>query len=283
MLIHSSDRFLIISGFQELNVLYEDGHIVVVDKPSSVLTVSGKNGANSLAQAVFAALDGECELADCDRMVVHRLGFDTSGLLVFAKTMDAVRGMNTIFRTRTIERKYEALVCGHVKRDRGIVDLPLMRCYEHPPYMRISTEEHQEALIGLDPDVVGKKVLEQPKESLTKYEVIAREELGGQPVTRLTLTSISGRTHQLNTHMAAFGHPIVGDTTYGLNGRAAPNGGLTDSELKYLAPNKSRATPEQQKGANAAASDGPKVHAKSLKFRHPVTKNDVVLQSEAPF
>jgi len=248
-----------------------------------VLTVSGKDGANSLAQTVFSACLEDCKLADCDRMVVHRLGFDTSGLLVFAKTLEAVRGMNTIFRSRKIERKYEALLCGHVKRDRGIIDLPLMRCYEHPPYMRISTEEHQEALISLDPEVLGKKLLEQPKQSLTKYEVIAREELGGEPVTRVTLTSISGRTHQLNTHLAAFGHPIVGDSTYGLNGIAAPNGGLTDSELKYLAPNQHRATPEQQEGANAAAGNFPKVHAKSLKFRHPVSKEDVILQSDVPF
>lgn len=227
-------------------------------------------------------------------MIVHRLGMDTSGLLILAKTLDAVRGMNTLFRTRTIERRYEAIVCGHLARDRGIVDLPLMRCYEHPPYVRISTDEHQEVLLGLDPNVVGKQILEPPKDSLTKYEVISREELGGQPVTRVTLASLSGRTHQLNVHLAALGHPIAGDTVYGCcdggdsvgsdGTSAAPNGGLTDDELRYfVANNNQRATMEQQRGAAREANGRPLVHAKSLKFRHPVLKQDIVLNSETPF
>lgn len=128
-----------------------------------------------------------------NKMVVHRLGMDTSGLVIFAKTLDTLRGMNSLFRTRKINRQYEALVCGHVEKDSGLINLPLMRDYEFPPYMRVSTDEHQKALIDLDPEVVGKQLLEKPKASLTKYEVIAREDIGGHPVTRVTLTSISGR------------------------------------------------------------------------------------------
>jgi tRNA pseudouridine32 synthase/23S rRNA pseudouridine746 synthase len=215
-------------------------------------------------------------------MVCHRLGMDTSGLMMFAKTMDAVRGLNTIFRTRKIERKYIALVCGHVKKDRGLIDLPLMRDYEFPPFVRVSTDDRQKLLVDLDHEVVGKKLLEAPKDSLTKYEVISREELDGLPVTRVALTSISGRTHQLNVHLAAFGHPIVGDTVYGINGSAAPNGGLTEKEAQWLAPNKNRADDDVQK-AIAAVAEKACVHAISLRFRHPVTKEDVFLESDAPF
>ena len=222
-----------------------------------------------------------------DMMVVHRLGMDTSGLVVFAKTMEAVRGMNTIFRTRQIERKYEALVCGHVERDEGLINLPLMRDYEFPPFMRISTNEHQRVLATLSPDEVGKKLLETPKESLTKYQVLAREEYGsnGLPVTRIALTSISGRTHQLNVHLAAIGHPIVGDGTYGINGDAAMNGGLTDAELETLVGSGTtqRADVTLQEQLADAAKDKPAcIHAKSLKFRHPVTKEDLFLSTEAP-
>lgn len=256
-----------------------------MDKPSGILTVSGIDKTNqSLAQAVYEAI--ETDLSDPDRMVLHRLGMDTSGLVVFAKTLPAVRGMNELFRIRAIERQYEAMVCGTMVRDRGLVDVPLMRCYQYPPYMRVSTEEHQEVLLGLDPDLVDKVVLEQPKESLTKYQVLSRNEtINGQPVTRVTLNSLSGRTHQLNVHMAALGHAIVGDTVYGVNGIAASNGGLTDAELRYMVPNKQRATVEQQRGANAAniTSNGPLVHAKLLRFRHPVTKQEITLTSEAPF
>jgi 23S rRNA-/tRNA-specific pseudouridylate synthase len=168
-----------------------------------------------------------------DKMVVHRLGMDTSGLVVFARTNNALRELNSLFRTRKVIRKYEALVCGHVSNDNGEITLPLMRDYEFPPYMRVSTDYHQRALIGLDFGEVGTKILESPKESVTKYQVLSREDINGHAVTRtrMSLTSVSGRTHQLNVHCAAIGHPIVGDTIYGLGGETAPNGGLVESDL----------------------------------------------------
>mmetsp|Transcript_11856 Transcript_11856/g.32892 ORF Transcript_11856/g.32892 Transcript_11856/m.32892 type:complete len:236 (+) Transcript_11856:135-842(+) len=140
---------------EDINVVFEDEHIIVVDKPAGVLCVSGKDGAASLAEAVCESFG--CEMGRPDMMVVHRLGMDTSGLVVFAKSMDAVRGMNAVFRTRKIERKYEALVCGSVEKDEGMINLPLMRDYEFPPFMRVSTDEHQRALADLDPSEVGKK------------------------------------------------------------------------------------------------------------------------------
>lgn len=266
---------------EDIKVVYEDEHILVVDKPAGVLSVPNKEGNSNLATAVYEAFG--CDMGRADKMVVHRLGMDTSGLVVFAKTMVALRGMNTIFRTRKIERKYEALVCGHMEKDEGIIDLPVMRDYEYPPFMRISTFDHQMALIDLEAEEVGKKILEQPKDSITKYEVVGKEEYEGQPVTRVTLTSVSGRTHQLNVHLAALGHPIVGDAFYGLDGDAAANGGLTDAELENLAPNPARASADVQKAISGAAQGKTCVHAKSLKFRHPVTKEDISLEAASPF
>jgi tRNA pseudouridine32 synthase/23S rRNA pseudouridine746 synthase len=243
--------------------------------------VPGKDGAANLAEAVCESFG--CQMGRPDMMVVHRLGMDTSGLVVFAKTMDAVRGMNAVFRTRKIERKYEALVCGKVEKDEGMINLPLMRDYEFPPFMRISTGNHQRALADLDAAVVGKKLLEAPKESITKYEVVSHEEFEGNPVTRISLTSISGRTHQLNVHLAAFGHPIVGDSTYGINGAAAANGGLADAELESLVGNPSRADASLQQRIADVAKGKSRVHAKSLKFRHPITKKNVEFISDSPF
>jgi tRNA pseudouridine32 synthase / 23S rRNA pseudouridine746 synthase len=219
-------------------------------------------------------------------MVVHRLGMDTSGLLLLAKTAAAVRELNGIFRQRKVDRRYEALVAGHVERDEGIISLPIMRDYERPPYVRISTNDHQRALVDLDPDEVGKKLLEGPKASITKFEVVGRDFLQGQPVTRVVLTSISGRYHQLNVHMAAFGHPIVGDTVYGLGGAALPNGGLTSQELEELAPNPNRATDDVQMLLNEAVlykKMPPCVHAKFLKFTHPITKKTYEFSTDSPF
>lgn len=264
---------------QDIVIVSEDEYLVVVDKPSGVLSVASEQGIPSLAQTVFET--AKSNFSSYDRMVVHRLGTETSGLIVFAKTMEALRGMNSLFRTRQVTRQYEVLVCGHVKEQRGTIDMPLMRDYIHPPYMRISTDEHQKALLDLNPNIVGKKLLEAPKPSQTHYEVVSRESLKSTdlPVTRLTVTSITGRTHQLNVHCAAFGHPIVGDRVYGLGGEAAPYGGLE------MAPDREgAATIElQDEIAKAAADLNMCVHAKHLKFRHPITNNLLEFRSPAPF
>jgi tRNA pseudouridine32 synthase/23S rRNA pseudouridine746 synthase len=218
-------------------------------------------------------------------MVVHRLGMDTSGLIVMAKNKAAVRGLNDVFRERNVGRKYEALVAGHVEKNEGLISLPIMRDYEFPPYVRISTDDHQRALLDLDPEVVGKKLLELPKESITKFKVVSREEYNGEPVSRVVLTSISGRYHQLNVHLSAFGHPIVGDSVYGINGAGVTNGGLTDEELATLAPNPNRASGDLQWAIAKASTDRPTCsHAKVLSFRHPTKSVGMVeFISDSPF
>jgi len=262
------------AAIDDLKVVYEDEHIVVVEKPTGVLSVPGKEGNPSLTQAVFDKFG--CESNNMDKMVVHRLGMDTSGLVVFARTKEALLGLNTAFRTRKVLREYEALVCGHLDQDEGEIDMPLMRDYAHPPYMRVSSDDHQRVLVSIQNDLppeIAKKILENPKNSLTKYRVVNREELSGNPVTRVALTSVSGRTHQLNVHCAAVGHPIVGDKVYGLGGDAAPNGGLEDVS----------GVPEEMQEALNAASSAMCIHMKKLGFRHPVTKEDLSFESASPF
>jgi len=275
----------------DLKIVYEDEHIVCVHKPAGVLCVPSEEGIVTLAQTVFETVPNQ--QTSLDRMVVHRLGMDTSGLVLFAKTMDSLREMNTLFRTRKIERRYEALVCGHVATDKGTIDLPLMRDYDKPPFMRVSTDAHQTVLLGLDAAVVGKKLLEAPKASRTIYEVVARETFldTDLPVTRLLLTSATGRTHQLNVHMAAIGHPIVGDKVYGWKGDAVPNGGLELSSSQsqsqettdHSAPG--AASTELQEAIGKVATNMC-THAKSLSFHHPMLSPDdepMYFECETPF
>ncbi|KAG7374643.1 pseudouridine synthase [Nitzschia inconspicua] len=266
---------------EDLKIIFEDDHIVCVDKPSGVLCVPSEEGIPTMAKAVFDYVSHK--QSSLDKMVVHRLGMDTSGLVVFAKTMEALRGLNTLFRTRQITRVYEVLVCGHVSKDAGTIDLPLMRDYEHPPFMRVSTDHHQQALLGLDPAIVGKKLLEPPKPSQTRYEVISRETLldTDLPVSRLLLTSVTGRTHQLNVHCAAIGHPIVGDKVYGLNGDAAPNGGL---EPQSSPGEMGTSTLELQRDiASCFDKRNMCAHAQKLSFQHPVFNSPLTFESKAPF
>jgi tRNA pseudouridine32 synthase/23S rRNA pseudouridine746 synthase len=267
-------------GINDLKIGYEDDYIVVVDKPSGVLSMSSAEDTPSLCKTVYEAFGTDA--LSMEQMVVHRLGIDTGGLIVFARTPEAMRGLHTIFRSRQILKQYEALICGHLEEDEGIITMPLMRDYENPPYMRVSTRQHQEALATLDPTCVPKSFLEAPKPCITKYEVIDREEIGNNlPVTRVVLTSISGRTHQLNVHCAAFGHPIVADSVYGLDGEASPNGGLGKDEMKQFP---SRASLElQEQIAEVTANTNMCIHASLLSFRHPILKTDLTIRSPAPF
>lgn len=265
---------------EELDVVYQDDDIVVINKPAGVLSVPTREVKAALSESVYKAFG--CEMNRADMMVSHRLAMDSSGIMVFCKNRKALRGMNKRFETRNVQRKYEALVCGHMTRDSGIIDLPIMRDYERPPFMRISTDDHQRKLIDVEPNIVGKKILEMPKESITRYRVLAREELDGQPVTRVMLTSVSGRTHQLNVHMAAIGHPIVGDKIYGYGGDALPNGGLTDEEMREVAP--SSDVPDEDVLKNIAVQGKSTcIHASYIGFRHPVTKQESIFECDAPF
>jgi len=281
--MREKDKKSIAISKDDLKVVHSDDHIIVVEKPSNILCVSGKGGNPSLSQAVFDNFGGESESAD--KMVVHRLGMDTSGLIVFARNINALRSLNTAFRTRKIVRKYEALLCGHVEEDEGEINMPLMRDFANPPYMRVSTDDHQKLLVDLEeegglPPHVAKKILQLPKNSITKFKVLSREELDGNPVTKVSLTSVSGRTHQLNVHTAAFGHPIVGDKVYGINGEASPHGGLDDKTLNEIAPNRASSTLQE---ALNAASTSMCIHASYLSFKHPVTAEDLTFESPVPF
>lgn len=269
---------------EDLDIVHEDVNILVINKPSGVLTTSGRGDYPSLANVVHENI--QTSLPTPDHMIVHRLGMDVSGLIIMAKNKNAVLEFHQLFRGRKVDRRYEALVAGHIERDFGMINLPLMMDYEVPPYVRISTIDHQWKLADLDREDVGKAMLQRPKESVTKYEVIEREFLDGQPVTRVILTSISGRYHQLNCHLAAFGHPIVGDTVYGKDGQALENGGLTRDELEELIPNPNRADDETQRLLNESIATKklpPCVHAKYISFKHPITKKSYEFSAETPF
>jgi tRNA pseudouridine32 synthase/23S rRNA pseudouridine746 synthase len=295
----------------------------VVDKPAGVLCVPDKAGNPSLAAAVFEAFG--CESGNVDTMVAHRLGFDTTGLVVFARTDKAISNLNVQLRSRKVTKTYEALVCGTVEGDSGTVDLPLARDIQALPYVRVYTQESQNQLIAilsqLPDDHSARKFLKNKKPSITEYKVIAQEDLGGNAVTRLALTSVSGRfvtsirnekanylplfvvsssyischispflharfflsnrTHQLNVHCAALGHPIVGDSIYGVGGVASPNGGLVGDLLS-----KNAASTALQQNIDALVKEkqmGLCVHLKHLSFKHPITGEVLSFESKSPF
>lgn len=164
-------------------ILYTDDHIVVVDKPSMMLSVPGR-GVDK-ADCVVARLT-----RDQTPLVIHRLDMETSGLLVLAWTAEAQSHLSQQFMDRTVSKTYEAIVYGHMTEDSFEVDLPLITDWPNRPKQMVDHE------IGKWAKTIG-RVLDR-----------------GDNRTHVSLTPVTGRSHQLRVHMQALGHPILGDTLY---------------------------------------------------------------------
>ena len=168
-----------------LDLVYRDDYIAVVNKPSGLLSVPGNqpqyyDSAMSRVKEKY----GFCEPA-------HRLDMATSGILLFALSKAADRELKRQFREREPKKYYQALVWGHVEQDHGVVELPLICDWENRPRQKIC--------------------FERGKRAITFYDVLQRYP---NNTTRVKLTPITGRSHQLRLHMLALGHPILGDKFY---------------------------------------------------------------------
>ncbi|MBQ6808606.1 MAG: RluA family pseudouridine synthase [Firmicutes bacterium] len=179
----------------ELDVVYEDADIIVVNKPQGMVVHPAFG--HPQGTLVNALLHHCGDLAGINGVVrpgiVHRIDMDTSGLLVVAKNDAAYLGLTAQWRTHDIERRYHALLHGIIPEDRGTIDAPIGR---HPRER--------------------KKMAVEPKngrDAITHYRVLERLPFAGCTYTEMTLET--GRTHQIRVHMAHLGHPVVGDKTYG--------------------------------------------------------------------
>ena len=167
-----------------LTVVHRDEALLVIDKPSGLLSVPGR-GAD-LQDCV--ARRAQAEFADA--LVVHRLDMATSGLMLFARGAEAQRRLSRAFAQREVHKRYVAVVHGRVEPAQGEIDLPLIADWPRRPLQKV------------DPD--------HGRPSLTRYRTILVE--GDR--TRLELEPVTGRAHQLRVHLLAIGHAIVGDALY---------------------------------------------------------------------
>lgn len=183
---------------------HADTHVLVVDKPADLLSVPGK------APEHRDCLETRLIAAHADARLVHRLDMATSGLIVFARTPNAQKSLGRQFEKRLVEKRYVAVVAGHLKAEEGEVDLPLNSDWPNRPRQKVDHDAGRPAQ--------------------TAWKVIAR----GPETTRVALMPRTGRTHQLRVHMAALGHPILGDTFY--DGPEAPRLMLHAEELGFIHP-----------------------------------------------
>lgn len=293
-----------------LKPIYIDEHIVVVSKASGALSVPGPRRNPSVANLCHQYLGNESE--DVDKMAVHRLDLDTSGVVVYARSDLALGKLNEAFRDRIVKKKYQALLCGHISVMEGEINLPLKRDKRAPPFMcvNIGDDDVEEGNgdntdSGINKhDGYHKMMRKAPKPSLTLFEVVSYEFMDGLPVTRVALTPVTGRTHQLRVHCAAIGHPIIGDDIYGIGGEGMPNGGIPDAVMDQCFPDRAslelqrqidhtvqsrRRFARENEGTmdpDACCTGGPGnlcLHARFLSLFHPLTHSPMVFEVDPPF
>ena len=203
-------------------VLHADDHCVVVDKPAGLPAVPGR------PQALHDCAWSRVQALYADARVVHRLDMATSGLLLFARGEAAQRALSRAFEERRVHKRYVAVVEGEMSATEGEIDLPIGAHWPDRPRRHVARQGGQAAL--------------------TRYRVFS---VGGGH-TRVELEPVTGRTHQLRVHLAAIGHPILGDALY-----APP---LTQAAAPRLM-----------------------LHARLLAFPHPGTGETCELRSEPAF
>ncbi|MCZ4295735.1 bifunctional tRNA pseudouridine(32) synthase/23S rRNA pseudouridine(746) synthase RluA [Vibrio sinaloensis] len=167
-----------------VEIVFEDEHILAVNKPSGLLSVPGR--AAEHYDSMWSRLMENYP----DVQVVHRLDMDTSGLMVFAKHKHAERALKKQFQYRLTHKVYYARVWGHVEQQEGELDFPLICDWPNRPRQKVCYQDG--------------------KPSKTIFQVVKREE----KTTIVRLLPVTGRSHQLRVHMQALGHPIVGDEFY---------------------------------------------------------------------
>lgn len=193
----------------DLNILYEDKDIIVIDKPAKMVVhpsetgghIKGtvvnailyhcKGGLKSSLKGGLTGISGEIRPG-----IVHRLDKDTSGVLVVAKTDSAQQSLTKQFSERKIKKEYLALVRGKITPERAIIDSPIGRSAKDRKKMAITDEE-------------------KGREAVTEYKLYKVYELGDECYSLLKINLKTGRTHQIRVHMNAIGFPVVGDIVYG--------------------------------------------------------------------
>jgi 23S rRNA pseudouridine1911/1915/1917 synthase len=227
-----------------LDIVYEDEDLAVIDKPAGMMVHAGAGAtddARNRGTLVNALLHHMASLSKVSGElrpgIVHRLDKETSGLIVVAKNDDAHRKLSSQFAAREVKKKYVALVHGWVKKDSGTLAQSISR----DPVRRMKMTAR----------------LEGGRAAVTHYRVVRRLDTRFGKFTSLDVKIDTGRTHQIRVHVAAMGHPVVGDTMYGAPAQARGKSAVIVLKRNFL-------------------------HAAELEFAHPKTGKAIALKSELP-
>lgn len=204
-----TDTFIAPKCLEQIAIVHQDDALLVIEKPTGLLSLSGKNPLNS--DSVHARLTEQWP----ELLLIHRLDFGTSGLLVLARSKASATHLNKQFQAKQVEKKYIAVLSGIIEQDELIINAAIARDDENFPKMQIA---------------------DSGKSAQSHLDVLQRNRPLSQ--TRVVYTPKTGRTHQLRIHSAHIGHPILGCDIYGTeqSQAAAPRLCLHASELAFTHP-----------------------------------------------
>ncbi|MCW9025461.1 MAG: pseudouridine synthase [Gammaproteobacteria bacterium] len=169
-----------------LDILFQDQHLLVVNKPADLLSVPGRT--SELKDCLATRVQNQFP----DALIVHRLDMATSGIMVMALNKGMHRQLSMLFQDRQVNKTYTAIVDGQITNETGEIDLPLITDWPNRPKQKVDYE------IG--------------KPSVTRYTVLGYD--AKTNTTRIELKPVTGRSHQLRVHMLSLGHAILGDRLY---------------------------------------------------------------------
>ncbi len=246
MFEHPPYEFLLTPEDIHLDIVYEDDELLVVNKPTGMVVHPGHgNYSGTLINALVYHFENLPSNRSNRPGLVHRIDKDTSGLLVIAKTENAMSHLARQFFEKTSEREYVALVWGNVAEDEGKIEGHIGRSPKNRLQMMVFPEG------------------DHGKDAITHYRVIER--LGY--VTLLSCQLETGRTHQIRVHMKHIGHTLFNDERYGGDKILK---GTTFTKYKQFVDNCFKILPRQA------------LHAKTLGFQHPTTGEFLKFDSEVP-
>ncbi len=180
------DTFIATPCYEEINIIFQDEYLLLINKPSGLLSLSGKNPLNK--DSVHFRLVQNFSTAT----LLHRLDFGTSGIMIVALNKAVNAEIGKQFQLGLVNKTYTAVLYGHLAEDIGLIEYPIAKNIDNFPLQKICYETG--------------------KQAVSQYQVIER--LDNPPRTRVLFVPFTGRTHQLRIHSREYGHPILGCDLY---------------------------------------------------------------------
>lgn len=188
--VKRADSFIAPRCDEQIEILYEDQHLLVINKPSGLLSLSGKNPLNK--DSVHHRLTQSYPSAT----MVHRLDLGTSGVMVVALNKEVNAALTKQFQARTVKKTYKATLLGHLSKNQGVINAPIAKAVFPRQKVCVKTGKSAQSTY---------QVVERLQHSETKANI-----------SKVLFTPTTGRTHQLRVHSQEVGHPILGCDLYGL-------------------------------------------------------------------